>query len=422
MRDRKLVVAGVLALLTAACSGSGGDFATTAGSGRTPAVTAGTAPVTASGTSTGPAAPSPSPAATSASPAGPTSGGAGTDAPSLQSAFQRVQSGVVRFDVAFCGSGAIGSGFEMSPTLVVTAAHVVDGGQVIRVMQGTTATAGDVIGIDAGADVALIRTVAPLAGYRFAFAEGSPQVGDQVAAIGFPQGDPLTFNTGTVNGLGRKAVIEGIARHDLLEMDAATTHGSSGGPVVRPDGAVVGIVDAGPDGEPGRRLAVSAGTAKPLVDGWARDPQPVVPPDCSTAVDQNGDPLPADENPTRVDLQAITTLDVYYRAIDGGDFATAVAQLIDPPDLADFTKGVTSTQDTDVVYRAVSPDGDRLLVWVTFTSHQDPGQGPAARPQETCTQWSLDYAMAKKNGLWLIDATRPHEGTGNAPCPTGDGY
>jgi hypothetical protein len=66
-------------------------------------------------------------------------------------------------------------------------------------------------------------------------------------------------------------------------------------------------------------------------------------------------------------------------------------------------------------------DGDRLRLWVTFTSRQDPGQGPAARPQETCTLWSLDYRMDRKNGLWLIDATRPHEGTGNAPCPTGPG-
>jgi hypothetical protein len=57
-----------------------------------------------------------------------------------------------------------------------------------------------------------------------------------------------------------------------------------------------------------------------------------------------------------------------------------------------------------------------VVVWVTLTSHQDSGMGPADRPEETCTDWSLDYVMAPKNGLWLIDATRPHEGTGNAPC------
>jgi hypothetical protein len=64
----------------------------------------------------------------------------------------------------------------------------------------------------------------------------------------------------------------------------------------------------------------------------------------------------------------------------------------------------------------VRPQGTTLIVWVTFTSRQDAGKGPAARPQETCTDWSLDYAMAPKNSLWLIDATRPHAGTGNAPC------
>jgi hypothetical protein len=270
--------------------------------------------------------------------------------------------------------------------------------------------------VDPGADVALVRTTTPLTGHRFTFAAASPRVGDQVAAIGFPAGDPLSFNTGTVNGLGRKAVIEGIPRHDLLEMDAATTHGSSGGPVIREDGSVVGIVDAGPDGEPGRRLAVSSATASPLVDRWRQSPQPVGPGNCSTAVDPDGNPVPRDLWPTAPARQSLATLWIYFAAVNGGDFPTALAQLVHQPSLTAFTAGTTSTQDSDFTVADVQDRGDRVVVWLVFTSHQDPGRGPSARPQETCTDWSLDYVMAQHHGLWLVDATHPHAGVPSAPC------
>jgi hypothetical protein len=250
----------------------------------------------------------------------------------------------------------------------------------------------------------------------FTFAESAPRVGDQVAALGFPRGQPLGFNPGTINGLGRKADIDGFPRHDLLEMDAATHPGSSGGPVIRADGAVVGLVDAGYPGEQGRRLAVSSATAKPLIERWRAAPQPAPAGDCTGAVYPDGTPVPPELFPTREEMQAATTLSVYFEAINGGDFPTALAQLVDPGPLEAFTAAVTSSHDDEVRYHSVHVEGATLVVWVTFTSYQDPGKGPAERPQETCTDWSLDYVMAPKNGLWLIDATRPHEGTGNAPC------
>ncbi|OMQ16341.1 hypothetical protein A7K94_0203195 [Modestobacter sp. VKM Ac-2676] len=342
-----------------------------------------------------------------------------TTEPTLQSAYDTVRSGVVRLEVAGCGAAAIGSGFALSDDLVATAAHVVEGGQVIRVIQGTTATAGQVIGIDRGADVALVRTTVPLSGHVFRLAPGSPEVGDEIAALGFPEGQPLSFNTGTVNGLERKAVIEGIPRHDLVEIDAATTHGNSGGPVIRADGQVVGIVDAGPDGEPGRRLAVSIATARPLIDAWSAAPEPGVLPSCTAELDPDGVPLFPAHAPTSDEMQAITTLDVYFRAINLGDFPTAAAQLVDTPDVATFRAGVASSQDVGIRYRSVVSEGDALVVWVTFTSHQDQGRGPAERPEETCTDWSLDYVMTADNGLWLIADTRPHDGAGSAPCAAG---
>lgn len=408
--------------LTAASCGIGGGAGGTGTPTVTVTVTAPTGPqATPSPTSSSPTG-TPSTGPSSSTGAGPSPSATTSTAPAtLQGAFEAVRSGVVRFEVAGCDGEAIGSGFAVAPSLVATAAHVVAGGQVIRIIQGTSSTAGRVIGLDPAADVALVRTASPLSGTTLTFAASAPRVGDQVGALGFPEGDPLSFNEGTVNGLDRKAVIDGIQRHSMIEIDAATTHGSSGGPVIEADGAVVGLVDAGPDGEPGRRLAVSSAVAKPLVEAWTAAPQPVRPSSCSSVRGPDGKPLPASDFPTTEARQALATLDVYFRSINNGDFPTALAQLLHPGSLAAFVKGVTSSQDSDFTVNSVSSQGGSPVVWLDFTSHQDPGQGPAGRPQETCTRWSLDFSFAQHHGLWLIESTRAHPGQpASQPCGSGD--
>jgi len=74
---------------------------------------------------------------------------------------------------------SVGSGFAISPALVVTAAHVVANGQVIRMIQGTSSTAGKIIGIDERADVALVRTASDLDEPSLKLARRAPQEGDQ---------------------------------------------------------------------------------------------------------------------------------------------------------------------------------------------------------------------------------------------------
>lgn len=403
-----------LGLALAACgSGAGPATAppvtvTVTGGGSAPATT----PTLSSSSSPASQAPE---AATSTAPDGAQAPGSG--AAGLQQSFRTVRSGVVRFEVSGCDTSSIGSGFAISPTLVVTAAHVVNNGSVIRMVQGTTAVAGTVVGINSSTDVALVRAAAPLSGATLRFATGTPQIGDRVAAIGFPEGDPLSFNEGTVNGLDRKAIIDGIQRHSMIEMDAATTHGSSGGPVINAAGAVVGLVDAGPDGQPGRRLAVSSGVAAPLVADWQAHPAPVPPPECASATGPDGQPVPGSASPTAANQQALATLAVYFRAVNNGDFSTAFAQLLHGGDLATFTRGVTSSQDSDFIVDALGSAGSAPTVSLSFTSHQDPGRGPAGRPQETCTRWSLDYGFARSNGLWLISSTTAQPGgPASRPC------
>jgi S1-C subfamily serine protease len=69
--------------------------------------------------------------------------------------------------------------------------------------------------------------------------------GDEVVAVGFPFGIGPSASAGVVSGLLRVLEQEGQpAIRDLIQFDAATNPGNSGGPLVNADGEVVGIVTA----------------------------------------------------------------------------------------------------------------------------------------------------------------------------------
>jgi S1-C subfamily serine protease len=70
------------------------------------------------------------------------------------------------------------------------------------------------------------------------------KTGDEVLAVGFPFGIGPTATWGVVSGLRREHYSEQGRRNlvDLIQFDAATNPGNSGGPLVTREGDVVGIV------------------------------------------------------------------------------------------------------------------------------------------------------------------------------------
>ncbi len=70
--------------------------------------------------------------------------------------------------------------------------------------------------------------------------------GDEVLAVGFPFGIGPTATWGVVSGLRREHYSEEGRRNlvDLIQFDAATNPGNSGGPLVTREGDVVGTVSA----------------------------------------------------------------------------------------------------------------------------------------------------------------------------------
>jgi hypothetical protein len=159
---------------------------------------------------------------------------------------------------------------------VATVEHVVDNAQTITLKRnGVVVAHGTVIGSDAARDIALVRTDKPVTGYRFRLTARTPQLGEDVSALGFPLGLPLTLTRGSVSGSGRTITIDGVDRHELVQTDTAVNPGNSGGPLITDAGAVIGLVDAKSNAGSGIGFAVSAAVAAPLIQAWQAAPQPV---------------------------------------------------------------------------------------------------------------------------------------------------
>src|SRR6476469_2241668 len=112
-----------------------------------------------------------------------------------------IDSGVLRVESRGCSRTVLGSGFLGDRTHLVTAAHVVDGADSIVLRRDGRAVAhGTIFGTDPATDVALIRLDTPVAGYALTLSTRAPKQGDDVFAVGYPLGEPLTVAHGSARG------------------------------------------------------------------------------------------------------------------------------------------------------------------------------------------------------------------------------
>jgi hypothetical protein len=143
------------------------------------------------------------------------------------------------------GSG-FGTGFLITEDgYALTAAHVVSGLKTVpvRLHNGLVLDA-DVVRVDEGADVALIKL--PGTSHKpLELALDAPAVGIDVYAVGDPASEELSSSVS-------KGVVSGareLAGHKFIQTDASVNPGNSGGPLIGKDGRVLGIVSmkyAGP--------------------------------------------------------------------------------------------------------------------------------------------------------------------------------
>src|SRR5262249_52811042 len=170
----------------------------------------------------------------------------------------------------------VGTGFILDKTgIVATNLHVVAGESAIKVrlLDGTQYPVMQIAGLDPGRDLALlrIRPVKELPVLKLGDSD-AVAAGDQIVAIGNPVG---VFDHSVTSGLisqirpvcGQEAIAARQCKQELtvLQISAAISPGSSGGPLFNQFGEVVGVTTAIITAGQNINLAVPGNYLKPMV-------------------------------------------------------------------------------------------------------------------------------------------------------------
>ena len=148
-----------------------------------------------------------------------------------------------------CGAGvAVGSGFFVSATDVVTNAHVVAGGTHTTVTIAGGIYVATVTAFDPDADLALLHVPGGQAPALQLSAE-APQRGATGVILGFPGGGDMTQTAAAVTAAyeigGPDIYGDGITERSVVELRTQIRPGNSGGPLVVAPGTVGGVVFGG---------------------------------------------------------------------------------------------------------------------------------------------------------------------------------
>jgi len=155
---------------------------------------------------------------------------------------------------------------------ILTNHHVVANAQKLEVtLADGSRWPAKLIGSDPDNDLAVIKIDAPREKLK-AIPMGDSRnlrIGQKVLAIGNPFGFERTLTTGVISSLGRTIRSEvGALIEDVIQTDAASNPGNSGGPLLSSDGEIIGINSAiiSPSGgNVGIGFAIPVNTAKRLV-------------------------------------------------------------------------------------------------------------------------------------------------------------
>lgn len=257
-------------------------------------------------------------------------------------------------------SGGSGSGFIIHESgLAVTNNHVVTGAALLRVWIGGEGEPRNakVLGVSECSDLAVID----IDGDGFPYLEwydGQVSAGLDIYAAGFPLGDPeYTLTRGIVAKERASGETSWASVDSVIQHDASTNPGSSGGPIVTGDGKVVAVHYAG-NSDTIQQFAIGRNEALKVIDEMraGRD---------VNSVGVNGTAFITDEGLSGIWVSSVESGSPADGAgVKGGDIIIRLEGLILSKDgtMSDYCDILRSHSASDTlkieVYR--TPTGERL--------------------------------------------------------------
>lgn len=184
----------------------------------------------------------------------------------------------IRGEAPSCSRRLEGSGFVIAPQRVITNAHVVAGTNRVQVESGGRLLDATVVHFDPDTDVAILNVPAldaPVLDFQSEPADG----GDSSIVLGYPLDGPYTATPARVR---QRITLRGpdiyerkTVRRDVYTVRGQIRSGNSGGPMIAPDGDVLGVVFGASVQEPDTGFTLTAQEVAPEVQSASSMTSPV---------------------------------------------------------------------------------------------------------------------------------------------------
>lgn len=175
----------------------------------------------------------------------------------------------IRGNAPSCSRALEGSGFVVAPQRVMTNAHVVAGTDEV----GIESTSGDyrarVVYFNPEVDIAVLA-VPGLKAPVLPFAPQTARAGDNAVVLGYPLDGPYTATParvrGRINLRGPDIYDSRTVQRDVFTVRGTVRSGNSGGPMITPDGDVIGVVFGAAVEDPDTGFTLTADQVRSEVD------------------------------------------------------------------------------------------------------------------------------------------------------------
>lgn len=183
----------------------------------------------------------------------------------------------VRADAPQCAALKEGTGFVVAPGTIVTNAHVVAGAAAVKVETTAGALPAAVVRYDADVDLAVLK-VAGLDAPALKLASNPALTGDDAVVAGYPLDGPYTLSPARVRGemvlRGPNIYASKTVSRDVYALRGLVRPGNSGGPLLAPDGTVLGVIFGAAVDNPEVGFALTVDQSQPTIAAGlvAREP------------------------------------------------------------------------------------------------------------------------------------------------------